>query len=123
MASEAVTRGRARERGGGADRAGILGRKPFSRRTFLRTGTLGAAVVGALGAVPGLSGLLGGAAAEAPTMSEAAQGAEELAPEISGPIVAHVTDASAGEVSLYFAERQVSYRDPILVQHLLRAAR
>jgi hypothetical protein len=101
----------------------MLGRKPFSRRSFLRNGTLGAAAVGVLGSMPGLSGLLGAASAETPAISEGAEDAQTALPEISGPIVAHVTDVSAGDVSLYIAERQVSYRDPILVQHLLRAAR
>jgi hypothetical protein len=94
----------------------------LTRRSFLRTGSLGAVGVGLIGSVPGLSGLLGFASADAPGLSAAGSEADSVAPEVSGPIIAHVTDASAGEVSLYIGEREVAYRDPVLVQHLLRAA-
>lgn len=98
-------------------------RSRVSRRVFLRTGTIGAAAAGLIGAVPGLSGLLAGASADAPTITGVASDAETVTPELSGPIVAHVTDAGAGDVSLYVGEREVAYRDPVLVRHLLRAAR
>ena len=42
---------------------------------------------------------------------------------VVGAGVAHVTDATAGDVSIYVGERDVTLRDPTLVQHLLRAAR
>jgi hypothetical protein len=37
--------------------------------------------------------------------------------------VAHVTDAATGDLSIYVGEREVAFRDPVLVEHLLRAAR
>ncbi len=96
---------------------------PLSRRSFLRNGTLGAATLGVIASVPGLSGLAGWASSEAPAASGAANGAESDLSELSGPIVAHVTDAATGDVSLYLGEREIAYRDPTLVQHLIRATR
>jgi hypothetical protein len=93
-----------------------------SRRAFLRTGTLGAAAVGVAGAVPGLSSLLGEASTDAPALPDAAAGADTL-PALSAPIVAHVTDAAAGQLSIYVGEREVTFQDRVLVQHLLRAVR
>jgi len=81
---------------------------------------VGAGVVGGL---PGLSGLLSSASADAPALTGAAAGAESVAPLLDAPLVAHVTDATAGDVSIYVGEREVTFRDPTLVQHLLRAAR
>ena len=98
-------------------------RHPFSRRTFMRTGAIGAVAAGMISAIPGLSGLLGGASAAAPELSGVASEAETAAPGMSGPIIAHVTDAATGDLNLYFGEREVAWRDPVLVQHLLRAAR
>lgn len=97
-------------------------RSPFSRRAFLRTGTLGAITAGVIG-VPGLSGLLGEASTAAPEVTGTASEAETVVPAISGPIVAHVIDAASGDVSLYIGEREVVARDPLLVERLLRAAR
>jgi hypothetical protein len=96
---------------------------PLSRRSFLRNGTLGAATLGVIASVPGLSGFAGWASSEAPAASDAANGAESDLSEFSGPIVAHVTDAITGDVSLYLGEREIAYRDPTLVQHLIRATR
>jgi hypothetical protein len=98
-------------------------RTRFGRRAFLRTGTLGVVGAGVVGGLPGLSGLLGGASADAPAVTGAAAGAETVAPVLDAPLVAHVTDATAGDVSIYVGEREVTLRDPTLVQHLLRAAR
>jgi hypothetical protein len=95
----------------------------LSRRSFLRNGTLGAATLGVIASVPGLSGLASWASSEAPMVSGAANGAESDLPELSSPIVAHVTDAVTGDLSLYLGEREIAYRDPTLVQHLIRATR
>jgi hypothetical protein len=73
--------------------------------------------------VPGLSGLLDSASADAPAVTGAVNAADTVAPALSGPIVAHVTDAAAGQVSIYLGERQVIFQDPVLVQHLLRPVR
>ena len=97
-----------------------------SRRLLLRHGTLGAAALGVVSAVPGLSGLLTGASSAAPEVTGAAS---ETAPEaaslgaVDGPLVAHITNAATGDVSLFVGEREIPFRDPTLVQHLLRSAR
>jgi hypothetical protein len=70
--------------------------------------------------VPGISGLLAGASAEAPAVAGTATDAETVAADVSGPLVAHVTDAAAGKVSIYIGESQVTFHDPVLVEHLLR---
>jgi hypothetical protein len=97
-------------------------RMSVSRRSFLRTGTLSAAAVGVLASAPALPGFLQGLEADAPAAEGAGTDAEAAAADVAGPIFAHVTNASSGELSLYVGERQIAYRDPALVQHLLRAA-
>ena len=94
-----------------------------SRRRFLRTGTLSAAAVGVMASVPGLPGLFQTAEADAPASAGAVTEAESAAPEVEGPIVAHITNASAGQVSLYVGERQIVYNDRALVQRLLQASK
>ena len=95
-----------------------------TRRAVLKAGTVGAAAVGMVGAFPGV---LSGLAASGPELSGAAADAPEAeglaATELSAPIVAHITDASAGELSVYVGEREITYRDPQLVQRLIRAGR
>lgn len=97
---------------------------PLTRRAMLKAGTVGAAAVGMAGAFPGV---LSGLAASGPELSgagAAAPEAEGLATaELSAPIVAHITDASAGELSVYVGEREIVYRDPELVRRLIRAGR
>jgi hypothetical protein len=100
----------------------------MSRRTVLRTGTIGAAAVGAVTAFPGLlGGLTAGepeASARASDGTAAATKAEALsASAFQEPIVAHITDAAAGDMSLYVGEREIPYRDPALVHKLIRVAR
>ena len=105
------------EETGAAGEGGRTPRRGVSRRAFLQRGALGAAAVGAAASIPGLPALLQGLEGDAP----AATGAVTEGESAVGPIVAHVTDASTGEVSLYVGEREVAYRDPVLVRHLLRA--
>jgi hypothetical protein len=110
---------------GGTDR---LVDRNITRRTVLRSGSIGAAAAGLLAAVPGLSGLIGGASSAAPELSGAASGeaagvAAADTSAVTGPIVAHITDAATGDISLYVGEREIPYRDPALVAHLLHAAR
>lgn len=93
-----------------------------SRRAMLQAGTVGAVAVGTIGAFPGVLTGLGGAAFASPGSPEL--GSPELdTPADQGPIVAHVKDASTGEVSLFVGEREITYQDRALVRHLTRAAR
>ncbi len=94
-----------------------------SRRTFLRTGTLGAAAAGLATAVPGFAGLFTAASADAPAVTGAAEDTEAVAPDVAGPIIAHVTDASTGELSVFVGNQEIVTRNPQLVQQLLRAGR
>ena len=98
----------------------------MTRRALLRAGSVGAATVGAVAAFPGL---LTGLASEAPETSGAAaelagdtSALEAGAATDSSAIVAHITDASRGQMSLFIGEREISYRDAELVQRLLRAS-
>jgi hypothetical protein len=93
-----------------------------SRRTFLGKGSLAVAAAGVLSSVPGLSGLLGAAETEAPA-ADASVAGDAGAANLSEPLVAHVRDASTGEISLFNGTREVIVRDPQLAGRLVRAAR
>ncbi|MHB8506267.1 MAG: hypothetical protein ACYDEN_11235 [Acidimicrobiales bacterium] len=101
----------------------------MSRRRFLRTGTVTMAAAAAVGAVPGLPGLLGEAESDVPGAAPGATAAAgAVAPSLSvvgalqGPVTAHVSDLS-GELSLFVENRTVVVRDPALVARLLAASR
>ena len=98
-------------------------REGFSRRTFLRRGTLAAAAVGVVGSVPGLSGLLVGGAAEAPAAESAATEAEGDLGALSEPLLAHVKDLGTGEISLFQGEQETVVRNPALARQLFTAVR
>ena len=98
----------------------------LSRRALLRTGTLGAAAAGAASAFPGL---IGGLVTAGPEASGVASDLSAETPELDGmaaesatPLVAHITNASTGEMSIFVGERQISFTDAQLAQRLLRAA-
>lgn len=99
----------------------------LSRRAFLVRGSLGIAAVGAMSAMPGLTGALTTAETEAPAVEDAATTAvpEGGASAISmdQPLVAHIKDLQTGEMSLFMGEREVIYKDPLLAAKLLSAAR
>jgi hypothetical protein len=100
----------------------------MSRRAVLRAGTIGAAAVGAVSAFPGLLGELTSAG---PEVSAGASDATAVATEAEAlsasafeePIVAHITNATTGDMSLYVGEREIPYRNPGLVHQLIRVAR
>lgn len=77
----------------------------------------GAVAAEIVATAPGATSLLGEAQSAAPEVT----GATKDTSGVDGPVVAHITDA-AGDISLYAGEREIAYRDPALVQHLLRAA-
>jgi len=72
-------------------------------------------------AVPGLGSILETAPADAPEINGALSDAEAGATETGGPLVAHISDIRAGEISIYQGESQVVYKDPALVARLARA--
>lgn len=92
----------------------------LGRRAVLKAGFAGAAAAGAVSAFPGV---LAGLVASAPEASSAAPELEGTADDLAVPVVAHITDAASGQMTLYVGEREVALRDSLLVQRLLRAAR
>jgi hypothetical protein len=94
-----------------------------SRRTFLGRGSLAVAAAGVLSSVPGLSGLLGSAEADAPAADASVAGTDAGAADLTEPLVAHVRDISTGEMSVFNGTREIVLRDPRLANQLLRAAR
>jgi hypothetical protein len=112
--------GEGRSDGGAIGRSWLGG---WSRRAFLRRGTLTAAVVGVAGSVPALSGMLSEGSSDAPAVeSSAAEASGEAAP-LTEPLMAYVKDAGTGEISLFQGEQEVVVRDPALASRLLSAAR
>jgi hypothetical protein len=85
----------------------------LSRRKLLKTGSIG--IVAGVAALSGLDRL-----ASIPALLP------ESAPNLSAvgsDVVAHVRDASTGDVSIMVGDREVVSRDPQLVGRLLAAAR
>lgn len=86
----------------------------LTRRGFLTRASLGAAAVGAMSVAPGLGAV--GQTAEVDT--------SEVSPAVlSEPLVAHVQDFAAGEVSIMSGARELVVRDPQLVMRMLNALR
>ena len=95
-----------------------------TRRTFFHYASAGAAALGAFATVSRLSGspAPGAIAGGAVTDSTRAAGAEAASLPSAGPLVAYVRDAARGELALFVGDREVSVRDPELVDRLLRAS-
>ena len=92
----------------------------LNRRQFLQKGSLAVAAAGVASAVPGVAGLLN---EEAPALGpETSAGVEAAVPSMSEPLVARVTDASTGEIEMYFGTSSTTVRDPQLAARLVRAA-
>ena len=98
-------------------------RGSLSRRNFLRRGTFTAAAVAVAGSVPGLSALVAGTTANAPTVEAGVDDVGDDAGALSEPLVAQVKDVTTGEMSLFQGEREVVVRIPELARSLLSAAR
>jgi hypothetical protein len=97
----------------------------LSRRAFLVRSSLVAGAAATIGSVPNLGSFLstseadssdiGGAASEAATGMEAGSEAGE-------PLVAHVINASTGEINLYQGTNEIVARSPGLAQAIARLA-
>jgi hypothetical protein len=84
----------------------------LTRRGLIKQTSVGAATIGALMTVPGM------AAAHAAPM---VRGTGRSSGTLQGPLVAHVRDASTGEIALMVGTREVIVHDPALVRRLIRA--
>lgn len=84
----------------------------FSRRGFIGRASIGAAAVGVMSSVPGLT--------LATDSSEGAPG-EVPAAAMAEPMVAQVRDFASGELSIMSGLKEVVVRDPQLVMRLLKA--
>jgi hypothetical protein len=85
----------------------------LSRRTLLKKGSLGlVAGVAALSGIDKVASISGLTADAQPDLSA-----------VGSDVVAHVRDASTGEVSVMVGTSEVVYHDPQLVGRLLAAAR
>ena len=99
---------------------------PVTRRKFLASASLGVAAGAAIAAAGGASALGGLARASgstaAPTATVGSAAGLDLS-AIGDDVIAHVRNASTGEVVLYVGNREVVYRDRALVSRLLAGAR
>ena len=90
----------------------------FSRREFLRKGSIGvAAGVAAIGL--GTEGGIARAATRATNEAPAEEG-EAITSE---PIVAYVRQGASGEVTVMAGSREVVHRDPDLARRIIRASK
>jgi hypothetical protein len=91
-----------------------------SRRGFIAQTTASVATVGVLATMPMMA-----LETETPQAASVASAAtSEIAPALatmSEPVIAHVSDIATGEISLMVGTQEIVYRDPELVQRLLRA--
>jgi hypothetical protein len=86
----------------------------LSRRKLLKTGSLG--LVAGVAAISGIDRLV----------SIPGLGLADASPDLSAvgaDVVAHVRDASSGDIAIMVGTSEVLYRDPQLVGRLLAAAR
>jgi anaerobic selenocysteine-containing dehydrogenase len=93
----------------------------ISRRRFLRGASLGvAAGVAAAAALPSAASLV----AAAPSGSKRPTTAEDTdLSAVGSDVIAHVRDASTGEIAVIVGGSERVYRDPALVARLLAGAR
>ena len=84
-----------------------------SRRSFLKSGSIGAAA-GGVALTPGLFG----AAATAATGT----GPSPAGPLPAGPVTAYIKDHTTGDISVMVGEREVVYRDHYLAARLASIA-
>jgi hypothetical protein len=97
-------------------------RNGISRRMFLGRGSVVAGVAAAVATVPGLGSLLTSGEADAPEVGGAAEAGSGAAADMTEPVVAHVVNATTGEINLYQGEQMIAARSPALAQALARLA-
>ena len=81
--------------------------------------TVAAAGLLASAPVTSVTALLG--SGEAPGLEDETTNLAELGSEVDGPVVAHIRDLGAGEISVFAGEREVVIRDPAVTARILRA--
>jgi len=101
--------------------------EPLSRRGFLAKGaavtvTGVAATVAATSGLATVEGLLGSTSAITPALATTTHEETDVTP-LGTDVVAHVRNASTGEVSIMAGESEVVYHDRALVSRLLKGAR
>ncbi len=98
--------------------------KKLTRRKFFRGASLGVAAVGTVAVLPGIAKSVLSPQTEQPTISAPVKNPDlELAKtDFSGSLVAHIRNASTGEISLMSGTKEVLYHDPELVRRLIVAA-
>ncbi len=89
---------------------------PVTRRTFLKRAGVGAAAVGVAATVPSFlrNGAKPSKVTPAVPMGRVSQ---------EGPVVAHISDANTGDITLMSGTKEVTYHNPALARELLRASR
>ena len=93
----------------------------LNRRQFLQRGSLAVAAAGVASVVPGVAAALDDAS---PALStEAPAAVEGAVPSMGEPLVARVTDATTGEIQMFFGTNATTVKDPELAARLVRAAR
>ena len=93
----------------------------ISRRRFLRGASLGvAAGVAAAATLPGAASLV----ASTPSAARRTAAAEDVdLTAVGSDVIAHVRDASTGEIAVIVGGSERVYHDPALVARLLAGAR
>ena len=95
----------------------------LSRRAFMgRAAAATAAGVAATSGIVALPGLLAAASPVAATSAGRQTAALDLSP-VGQDVIAHVVDASTGDVLLMVGTTETTFHDPELVARLLKGAR
>ena len=94
---------------------------PLSRRGFLSRGSMTMAAAGLMASAPAgaITALMG--ASETPALEDGTTDLTELGSAVDGPVVAHIRDLGAGEISIFAGEREVVIRDPAVAARIVRA--
>jgi hypothetical protein len=95
----------------------------LSRRRFLTGTSLGVAGLAASTLLPGASTRLASSTGAAGASGASSAGDESDLSAVGGDVIAHVRDASTGEVTIMVGGTEVLHRDPALVARLLKVAR